>query len=166
MSKHSRITALADAWSALLNAGLKPAFDPYVVFLRRSGIMVSERALRQQLTERGLLTPRMAARVRGPRATVVAPKGWQDATLSALPLPGVYAIFRDNGLVYIGSATNVKERLSSHERRREFNDGLSTLAVKARYFPARSFRWLTLEARMIHRLSPQLNRKYRRGEPA
>lgn len=89
---------------------------------------------------------------------------WTPTTIDAIPArPGCYAIIRDNELVYIGSANNVRARLQdfgigSRRQRRETHFGqVDRLRVKAavdRFL----MEHLTREARLIQRLQPPLNR--------
>lgn len=85
------------------------------------------------------------------------PKGWQDGTRYAWRLPGVYAVFDERGLAYIGSSLDVSGRLNGHERWKDIPR--QKARIKVRYFAPESFGWLTLEARLIARLRPRLNRR-------
>ena len=70
-------------------------------------------------------------------------------------LPGVYAIFRRDVLLYIGQSKNVARRLAKHELRRFFRP---SDVVAVRYIrPDENLD--TVEARLIRRLRPPMNRR-------
>ncbi len=80
--------------------------------------------------------------------------GWREVDIAA-PYPAVYALYDGGNLRYIGSTSNLRERLSSHEKK------YTKRRVKARYFKPASFGWLSAEARLIARLNPPDNAQYR-----
>lgn len=76
--------------------------------------------------------------------------------------PGVYVIFGDGAVVYVGSSTHVAGRLKEHGLRR-CHSGVTTpwgtfecVLVKVAY-TRRFGDWLMREARLIHRLNPTGN---------
>lgn len=81
--------------------------------------------------------------------------------------PGVYAVYANDKLVYIGSAGNIKVRLRSHEFTKRRHGGYhwrrgyaKKLRLKCR--EERVFgEALMAEARLIRRLRPPLNRRVR-----
>ena len=64
--------------------------------------------------------------------------------------PGVYAIYRYGKLVYIGSSSNLRARLGSHEKLKKGD------AVKIK-LTRKLGDWLMIEYRLIARLQPELN---------
>lgn len=85
--------------------------------------------------------------------------GWHERELSGVDAtPGVYAIYdASERLLYIGSSSNLKVRLDNHpvlKKRPQF-------FLKVRYCHPKMYEWLAIEARLIHRLKPPLNRQYR-----
>ena len=84
-----------------------------------------------------------------------------SSLLDVLPLPGVYAIYGDGRLIYIGSSTAVGSRLTAHLKA---TDRLCTpwgkfsvVIVKVRY-ERKHYDWLMLERRLIERLNPPGNK--------
>ncbi len=75
--------------------------------------------------------------------------------------PGVYAIFLDGELTYIGSTINIADRLAGHRLNRDMHTGLyhtpwgqcRTLGIKCRH-SRRYGDWLMHEVRLIFRLQP------------
>lgn len=79
-------------------------------------------------------------------------------------LPGVYCIYIDNMLVYIGSSSNVRSRMSAHgivRMGQVFKDQqwngmrFDLLEVKVKH----TKRWKQLESKLIFRLQPYMNIK-------
>jgi excinuclease UvrABC nuclease subunit len=78
--------------------------------------------------------------------------------------PGVYAIFGDGILIYIGQSSNVWKRLLSHNLRLTYSSwgGITpwgtfrSIVVKVRR-SQREGDWLMIEHRLIKRLQPSMN---------
>jgi hypothetical protein len=82
--------------------------------------------------------------------------GWHRPPEGISATPGVYAIFGpSNELLYIGSSGNLKSRLANHEILQRHRGAW----VKVRFCHPRSYEWLAIEARLIQRLRPPLNRQ-------
>lgn len=96
---------------------------------------------------------------------------WIDpfAATSAPHVPGVYAIYLDGKLSYIGQSKDLSARLAGYRLRAQYNrfsrrveavtpwGRFSTIAVKVR--ASRRFGdWLMIERRLISRLRPPMNR--------
>jgi hypothetical protein len=94
-------------------------------------------------------------------AAFTPPCGWHDGTNMRLPLPGVYAIYEDGKLAYIGSSRNIRGRLDAGHHKLRLCDP-KRISIKVRYFKPSSFLWLAVEARFIRRLSPPWNTQGRR----
>ncbi len=70
--------------------------------------------------------------------------------------PGVYAIYHDNELVYIGQSEVLRQRLIHHDKLSDLTPHL--VKAKVRVCSRRSGEWLSLEFKLIRRLKPRLNR--------
>lgn len=77
--------------------------------------------------------------------------------------PACYAIYLDGELAYIGQASDLATRMSSHGIRQGYSELVQTkwgvfksVIVKAR-FGDRIGDWAMREIRLIHRLQPRLN---------
>lgn len=94
---------------------------------------------------------------------------WSNSPMRWIPLdrlkgnaPGLYAIYVDGQLKYIGMSKTIKSRLRSHNIRQ--HSGMVTargccgsrVAVKVKYLNCRESRSL-LESKLIRRLRPALN---------
>lgn len=86
--------------------------------------------------------------------------------------PGVYVIYIDGAVAYIGSSSNLKARLGQHRIRRDHAQNIKTPWGKLRWHRQvvgkyrRSQRlgdWLMRELRLIYRLHPKFNIRGRRG---
>lgn len=103
-------------------------------------------------------------------------RGWQvpKSRRDILPLPGCYAIYCDDVLVYVGSSTNLRARCLAYGRHSRFARhpagrhipvlrfpwGISSYRgfyVKVKY-SRRLGDWLMWEWRLIARLQPRHNR--------
>lgn len=74
--------------------------------------------------------------------------------------PAVYALYVDTQCVYIGSTTNLRERLTGHHHRKTL---AKFGAPSVKYRPTESVLLRQLEAALIKRLTPRLNRRVSRG---
>lgn len=95
---------------------------------------------------------------------------WQlyDYELDGLRIPaagGVYAIYGDGELIYIGESDSVKRRLSSHQIRYSYSNYIITpwgnfqsVKIKVRRC-LRFAEWAMIERRLIRRLKPSGNTK-------
>ena len=70
--------------------------------------------------------------------------------------PGVYAIFQDDRLIYVGSSTNLRGRMSGHRVR---FSGHKNISIRARIV-RRAGDWFRREYRLIVRLKPELNLRH------
>ena len=83
---------------------------------------------------------------------------------------GVYAIYFDDELVYIGSSTDIANRFSEHKFRHGYARNVITpwcdvpdwtrITLKVRRSVRRGD-WAMWEIRLIHRLRPAFNRQHR-----
>lgn len=103
------------------------------------------------------------------------PGRWREYQLFAgrgsLPrFAGVYAIFFDGTLVYIGSSTDISNRFSEHKIRYGYGKNIITpwcdlpSSTQITIRVKRSVRrgdWAMHEIRLIHRLRPEFNRQHR-----
>jgi len=100
---------------------------------------------------------------------------WRGYTLyptrdaDELPIhAGVYAVYFDGDLVYIGSSSNIRNRFSGHAFRYGYARNIVTpwqtipdtvrISLKVRQSKTRGD-WLMWEARLIWRLKPIFNKK-------
>jgi len=74
----------------------------------------------------------------------------------AMGLPGVYAIFIDNQLKYIGSSGNLASRLLAHKRFYPIGHEITIKISHSRM----AGDWLMREYRLIKRLRPMFNLYY------
>jgi len=78
---------------------------------------------------------------------------------------GVYAIYGDGELIYIGESDSVRRRLSSHRIRYSYSNYIITpwgnfQAVKIKVRCCQRFaEWAMIERRLIRRLMPPANTK-------
>lgn len=84
----------------------------------------------------------------------VAGSGWQWGGVWHQS-PGVYALRQDGQVVYIGSSSNIANRLSSHELLRTLKQQ-GEIEVGIRYI-SKPGEHLAAEYRLIRRLQPKLN---------
>jgi hypothetical protein len=82
-------------------------------------------------------------------------RGWIPCDLP-LPAPGVYAIYADGLLSYIGSSARLRDRLAAHPVVRRLRALGKTVVVKVRYTRPLG-EHLAAEYRLILRLGPPLN---------
>lgn len=71
--------------------------------------------------------------------------------------PGVYAIYENGALIYIGSSVNLRVRLQSHVSGLLLRRSADALVLK---FSIMDSDWATRERRLIERLKPKLNRQW------
>ena len=80
--------------------------------------------------------------------------------------PGVYAVYFDNDLVYIGSTNNLKNRFSGHAFRYGYAKNIVTpwqelddkVTITVKYKQTKKLgEWAMREVRLIHRLRPLFN---------
>src|ERR1035441_5611701 len=75
--------------------------------------------------------------------------------------PGVYAIYSGASVIYIGQSVNMRHRLSDHYREMlsESASRFDNYRLKSvKFRPCKKLEeWLSLELKLIHRLSPALN---------
>ena len=79
-------------------------------------------------------------------------------------LPGVYVVYGDKGLIYVGQSTDVKKRMACHSiNYANYTDFIETpwgrfrsVFVKIKY-TRRYGDWAMLELRLIKRLQPPFN---------
>lgn len=103
---------------------------------------------------------------------------WQsyDVMKDILPrVAGVYAIYFDGDLVYIGQSVNIGNRFSEHKFRYGYARNIITpwtdlpdhtkITVKIKKSRRRGD-WAMLEIRLIYRLSPLFNRQHRQRKLA
>ncbi len=77
--------------------------------------------------------------------------------------PGVYALYLENSLLYIGSSSNLKSRLNNHPFVRR-SDSVRTDFKYLKFKVCSKYgEWLMLEARLIKRAKPPLNLKGHSG---
>lgn len=89
------------------------------------------------------------------------PKGWHK-TKAPLPAPGVYAIYQNGFIVYVGSSINLAVRLSpAHIQLARIEP--QRCSLKVRYCKPGSYEWLAAEARLIARLAPCWNKQHNRN---
>jgi hypothetical protein len=83
--------------------------------------------------------------------------------LSLPTLPCCYVIFSGGQLIYIGSTENLHYRMMICHFRNggKFNRFLSGGVVVKAKFPHRFGEWLMIEARLVSRLSPPLNTRFK-----
>lgn len=98
---------------------------------------------------------------------------WTTYTFPRWALPrcaGVYAIYFDDELVYIGQSVDIYNRFSEHSIRYGYAQNIITpwgdlpSTAKVRVKVKRSRRlgdWAMHEIRLIHRLRPRLNRHHK-----
>ncbi len=74
---------------------------------------------------------------------------------------GCYAIYRGSSLIYIGSTSNLRQRLQSHWRAaaRWRTSATEPLSIKVKPSRRRGD-WLMIEYRLILRLCPKMNRMH------
>lgn len=72
------------------------------------------------------------------------------------PLPGVYALYSDDGIEYVGSSKNMRQRVGRHLRMQKFVGVPGGLRGKYRVY-SRYGEWLMVEARLIRRIRPFRN---------
>lgn len=87
---------------------------------------------------------------------------------------GVYAVYFDDGLVYVGSSTDIANRFSEHRIRHGYGkniitpwgdvDSTTRVTLKVRR-SARVGDWAMWEIRLIKRLKPKFNRMHRGRAP-
>ena len=83
---------------------------------------------------------------------------WFACAFKNIPsVPGCYAIFTGRLLLYIGSSTNLRDRLTNHNRNLGFPAHCEIRVRPAR----RAGDWLMVEYRLIGRLQPPLNNHYK-----
>lgn len=100
---------------------------------------------------------------------------WTSHVFPRLALPrcaGVYAVYFDNELVYIGQSWNVAARFSEHSIRYGYGRNIITpwidlpdhTEVKVKVKRTRRLGdWAMDEIRLINRLRPQFNRQHKSG---
>jgi excinuclease UvrABC nuclease subunit len=101
------------------------------------------------------------------------PGRWEQYDLMQDRLPrfaGVYAVFFDGDLVYVGSSTDIANRFSEHKVRFGYAKNIVTpwavvpdstrVTLKVRRSRIRGD-WAMWEIRLIFRLQPQFNRQHR-----
>ena len=87
-----------------------------------------------------------------------SPKGWHK-TKAPLPSPGLYAIYQNGFIVYVGSSSDLARRLSpTHTQLARIEPAHCWL--KVRYCKPGSYEWLAAEARLIARLKPCWNKRH------
>lgn len=72
-------------------------------------------------------------------------------------LPGVYAFSLHGQIVYIGSAVNLRKRISAHVNSRRWVGGISVRVAVTLHD------WRGRERRLIERLRPRSNRQWAHG---
>ena len=87
---------------------------------------------------------------------------WSEVRLkpwdkNVLPWPGVYAIYNDEELVYIGSSQNLKSRIKRYKAK-DPDEIWSSWRLKVRY-TKKIGEWIFREIRLIYRLAPTNNRQ-------
>lgn len=85
----------------------------------------------------------------------------------AMPcLPGVYAVYFDRDLVYIGSTNNLRNRFSGHAFRYGYAKNIVTpwetipdsTEITVKFRQTKKFgEWAMREMRLIHRIQPLFN---------
>ncbi len=86
--------------------------------------------------------------------------GFNGKRFGALPIPGVYAIYADGKLAYIGKSVNVRKRLCEHGIRGNKGRclfGTFEIGLKVKY-SKRYGDWAMWELRLLRRLKPSLNK--------
>ena len=88
---------------------------------------------------------------------------YEGGTVLLPRCPACYVIYLDGVLSYVGQASDLAKRMSSHGIRCGYGSSVMTkwgvfksVVIKAR-FSDRVGDWAMREARLIHRLSPPLN---------
>jgi predicted GIY-YIG superfamily endonuclease len=84
------------------------------------------------------------------------------SSIGSLPkIPGVYVLYRDNKVVYVGQSVNIRQRLKNHfagsHSKHISNCTKSKIKIKYRV----NFRigaWAMLEQRLIAKLKPEWNK--------
>jgi len=77
--------------------------------------------------------------------------------------PGVYVVYADNQLIYVGQSSNIRKRIHGHDINLTLSGSYRTpwgyfrnLRIKVKY--GRRFGdWCMIEARLIYRLQPKHN---------
>jgi len=92
---------------------------------------------------------------------------FQDLHLHNLPefpvVPGVYVLYLDGVLSYIGSTENLSGRIWTHIRFATYSNAIITLwghftSCEVKYLPTKKLGdWLSIEYRLIRRLKPRFN---------
>lgn len=85
---------------------------------------------------------------------------WKEYGIENLPsASGVYVVFRASGrLAYVGESLNVRTRFRQHRAAPPW--GIYASGLRVRFSPDRRFGERKMrEARLIHRLRPDCNRK-------
>lgn len=97
-----------------------------------------------------------------------------DITPRSSPLPrvaGVYAVYFDGRLVYVGQSADIANRFSEHKFRHGYGpvihtpwcDVPNTTRITVKVKPSRRLGdWAMWEIRLIRRLKPLYNQHYRR----
>lgn len=121
----------------------------------------------QMIKYGSIFTSTPAASWRGHRSRWISLPGiLKEGSWKELPaVPGVYVVYSGKTVVYIGSAHNIRNRISSHQVEvrcpgadsHDWRD-YPRLRLKYKTF-ARFGEWLMVEARLIQRLQPASNRK-------
>lgn len=77
--------------------------------------------------------------------------------------PGVYAVYGDGELIYIGQSSDLRERLRRHNIRPSYGRGthspwgdFDSMHVKVRV-GGKFGEWAMVEIRLIHRIRPRFN---------
>lgn len=89
---------------------------------------------------------------------------WTRVPIDSIPaIGGCYAVFTDEHLIYIGSATNIRARLMDHGIGGKWGKVISKFGhrdrVQVKVAVSLIFgSWLSREARLIRRLQPRMNR--------
>lgn len=98
---------------------------------------------------------------------------WERFDLMSEKLPVVactYAVYFDDGLVYVGSSVDVRNRFSEHKIRHGYGKNIITpwgdvpnwtrITLKIKRSRRRGD-WAMWEIRLIHRLRPLFNRQHK-----
>lgn len=89
---------------------------------------------------------------------------FQEDPFQIKPIPGVYVIFGDGNLLYVGQSTDVRKRICCHGVRFGYSNyiltpwgNFSNIKIKIKY-SSKFGDWAMIEQRLIYRLSPPNNR--------
>ena len=92
------------------------------------------------------------------------------SSLSHPPAPGLYAVFSGHRLLYLGSSSNVRRRLSQHNIRWSYGNSLFTpwgefprIEIRVRVI-RRAGDWLRREYLLVRRLRPEFCRIRHEGK--